>query len=190
VSYLLTRVGECDEYDIEKLTRLLGYLKGSRKRGIILRIGDTISVRAYIDASYGVHSTSGRSHSGSFVVIVDAGPVFAKFSKQKIVTKSSTEAELVALSDNAGQAIHVHTLLKGQGYDIGPAVTMYQDHMSCIAIIRRGRPSSERSRQSIYAISGLRSAKILARLSTSICPRSLCSQGVQFMLERRGLTNL
>jgi hypothetical protein len=111
--------------------------KGAREGGIILRIGDTISVRAYIHARYGVHPTSGRSHAGSFVVIGDAGPVFAKSSKQKIVTKSSAEAELVALSDNAGQAIHVHTLLQGQGYDIGPAVTIYQDNMSRIAFIRR-----------------------------------------------------
>ena len=35
----------------------------------------------------------------------DAGPIFSKSTKQRIVTKSSTEAELVGLSDTASQAI-------------------------------------------------------------------------------------
>jgi hypothetical protein len=39
VAFLSTRVNECDIDDIQKLKRLLGYLKGSRERGIILRIG-------------------------------------------------------------------------------------------------------------------------------------------------------
>jgi hypothetical protein len=130
-------------------------------------------------------------------VIGDAGSVFAKSSKQKIVTKSSTKAGLVALSDNAGQAIHVHTLLQGQGYDIGPAVTIYQDNMSCIALIRRGRPSSERSRHINLRYFWLKEREdsgevIYEHMPTELMFANLLTkpvQGVQFALERRGLTN-
>jgi len=45
-------------------------------------------------------------------------PLFAKSSKQKIVTKSSTEAALVGLSDTATQAIYLRNFLQAQGYDI------------------------------------------------------------------------
>ena len=61
------------------------------------------------------------------------------------MTKSSTEAELVALSDAAAQAIWARNLLIGQGYDIEP-LKMYQDNMSTIALVERGRSNSARTR--------------------------------------------
>ena len=107
----------------------LTYIRLTRTRGIVLRVG----IKAYIDAAYGVHQDSGKSHTGCVVVLGDAGPTFAKLAKQKIVTKSSTEAELVGLPDTASQAIHLRNLIIAQGYDLGPAV-IYQDNLSCIRI--------------------------------------------------------
>ena len=102
-------------------------------------------VRAYIDAAYGVHQESGKSHTGCAIVIGDGGPVYNKSTKQKIVTKSSTEAELVGLSDTASQAIHMRNFVIAQGYDVGPVI-IYQDIMSCMALMKRGEPCSDRSR--------------------------------------------
>jgi hypothetical protein len=132
VSFLSTRVQECDVDDMAKLKRLLGYIRGSSERGITLRIGKVICVRQYIDASYGVHTSSGRSHTGCIIMVGEGGAIYAKSSKQKIVTKASTEAELVALSDSAGQGIHTRNFLVHQGYTVGP-VTVYQDNLSCLA---------------------------------------------------------
>ncbi len=66
-------------------------------------------------------------------------------SKQKIVTKSSTEVELVGLSDSAAHAIHLKNCLITQGYSNGPA-KFYQDNLSCMALIKRGGLGSKRSR--------------------------------------------
>ena len=104
-----------------------------------------MTVRAYIDAAYGMHSGTGKSHIGCAIVLGDAGAFFAKSSQQKIVTKSSTEAELVGLSDTAMQEIHLRNFVQAQGNDIGPVV-IYQDNMSCMALMKRGGPGSERSR--------------------------------------------
>ena len=145
VSFLSTRVNNCDEDDLRKLRRLLGYLRATRERGVVLRIGDEIGVKAYIDAAYGVHSSSGKSHTGCAIVVGEAGPVDTKSAKQSITTKSSTEAELVALSDTASRAIHLRNFIIEQGYDVGPAV-IYQDNMSTLALIKRGRPGAEGSR--------------------------------------------
>jgi len=128
-----------------KLKRLLGYLLGTRHRGIVLRIGENMTVRASIDAAYGVHSGTGKSHTGCAIVLGEAGALFAKSSKQKIVTKLSTEAKLVGLSDTAMQAIYLRNLVQAQGYDIGPVV-IYQDNTSCMALMKRGDLGSERSR--------------------------------------------
>ena len=54
-AFFTTRVNDVDIGDIAKLHRLLGYLRASQHRCIVLRVGNYIIVRAYIDASYGVH---------------------------------------------------------------------------------------------------------------------------------------
>ena len=144
VAFLTTRVNVCDQDDLAKLKRLLGYIRFTRDRGITLRVGDRMDVKAYIDAAYRVHQDSGKSHTGCAIVLGSAGPLFSKSAKPKIVTKSSTEAELVGLSDTASQAIHLRNFVIAQGYDIGPVV--YQDNLSCMALMKRGGPGSERSR--------------------------------------------
>ena len=146
VAFLTTRTQVCDQDDMAKLRRVLGYLYGEHHRGIVLDVGtEGPNVSTYIDAAYGVHTTSGKSHTGSAIVIGIAGPVHVKSSKQKIVTKSSTEAELVGLSDAAAQAIHARNFIEAQGYKTAP-LTIYQDNMSTIALIKRGEPCSDRSR--------------------------------------------
>ena len=86
-----------------------------------------------------------KSHSGAYTVLGVGGPMEAKSGKQKNVTKSSTEAELVALSDHAGRGINLRNFLAGQGYGVVPVI-IYQDNLSCMAIMARGGPTSERSR--------------------------------------------
>ncbi len=62
-------------------------------------------------------------------MIGEGGPVYNKSSKQKIVTKSSTEAELDGLSDSVSQALNMRNFLVAQGYVIGPII-IHQDNMS------------------------------------------------------------
>ena len=113
--------------------------------GLILRPGASgIRVHRFVDASYGVH-VDGRSHTGSCVVIGDLGAVHCRSAKQQIVTKSSTEAELVAMSDSANQGLFLRNFLVHQGYRV-PAVIVYQDNMSCMALLARGRSRGERTR--------------------------------------------
>ena len=145
VAYLATRVTRCTKDDIAKLDRLMQYVNSTKDRGIMLRIGTGgANVKVYIDAAYGVHS-DGKSHTGSCVVIGEVGPVHSKSCKQTIVSKSSTEAELIALSDSANQGLHMRNFLTEQGYDCKP-VTVYQDNMSCMALIERGRSGAEKTR--------------------------------------------
>ena len=90
-----------------------------------------MTVKAYIDAVYGIHQNSGKFPAGCDIVVGNAGPL--KAAKQKIATKSSTEVEPVGLSDTASQVIHLRNFFMAQGYEIGPAL-IYQDNMSCMAL--------------------------------------------------------
>jgi hypothetical protein len=144
VAFLTTRVHAPTENDWKRLFRVLYYLYGTIDLGITLRPGNgPLKLSAYADASYGVHP-DGKSHSG-LVIALGAGPVFVRSSKQRIVSKSSTEAELISLSDSCSQVIWSRDFLAAQGYDIGPA-TIYQDNRSTMALADRGRSNSDRTR--------------------------------------------
>jgi len=148
-----------------------------------------------IDSAYGVHTSSGKSHTGSAIVIGDAAVVQFRSSKQKIVTKASTESELVALSDEAGQGIHTANFIRSQGYDIGPLV-VWQDNLSTMALIQRGQPGARSRHINIRhfwlkekvddkdcVVRHLTTKKMFANALTKPV------QGTQFLLERAGLTN-
>jgi hypothetical protein len=116
-----------------------------KERGIEFRPGERgVAVRVLIDASYGVHA-DGKSHTGSCIVVGETGAVHCKSAKQQIVTKSSTEAELVALSDSASQGHHTRNFVIAQGYQCGPLI-IYQDNLSCMALVERGRSAAEHTR--------------------------------------------
>ena len=66
-------------------------------------------------------------------------------TKQKIVTKSSTEAELVSLSDGCSQIIWSREFLIHQGYNLSTA-TVYEDNKSTMVLILKGKSSSNRTR--------------------------------------------
>jgi hypothetical protein len=102
-SFLVTRVLTPDEDDQKKHQRLLRYLNGTSKLGMRLAYAPEAIVQLFADASYSVHSDY-RSHTG-MVMTLGAGPIDLRSTKQKLNTKSSTEAELIALSDMAGQAL-------------------------------------------------------------------------------------
>ena len=146
VSYLTTRVTKCTVEDRAKLNRVLGYIQSTKGAAIMLKPGvKGITLEQYVDAAYGVH-VDGKSHTGSVITLGDIGAVFCGSKKQGIVTKSSTECELVALSDSIGQLIHARRFLEEQGHEQKQPTTVYQDNMSTIALVKAGRPGNERSR--------------------------------------------
>jgi hypothetical protein len=82
-----------------------------RSNPIILSPGHVILI---IEASYGVH-VDGRSHMGSCIVTGDEGAVHCMSVKQVIVSKSSTEAELIGTSDSANQGVYMRNFLMAKG---------------------------------------------------------------------------
>ena len=153
-----------------------------------------ITVELFVDASYGVHY-DGKSHTGSCVVIGDVGAVHCRSSKQLIVTKSSTEAELVGLSDSANQGIFIRNFLISQGYKMAP-VTILQDNQSCMALIERGRSGAERTRHIhiryfwVKERVDTKEARIEYLPTEDMYANVLTKplQGAQFVRERDGLT--
>ena len=142
-AFLSGRVQQPTEEDMRKLQRALRYLNANPDLRLTLQVGEKMGVVQYTDASYGVHA-DGKSHTGSSITL-GAGAVHARSVKQKINTKSSTEAELVGLSDEASRGLWCNLFLEQQGYEV-PALTEMQDNQSTIRLGMKGCATAQRTR--------------------------------------------
>jgi hypothetical protein len=143
VSFLTTRVREPTEEDEKKLIKVLQYLHGTLDLTLTLTGSEDMIVTAYIDASYAVHNDC-KGQTG-VAISVGKGTVYAKSSKQKLVAKSSTEAELIGVSDGLSQALWTRNFLQAQGIKVKP-VNLKQDNKSTICMVEKGKSTSPRTR--------------------------------------------
>jgi hypothetical protein len=125
--------------------KTLRYLNGTTDIGLQLG-GDEqgfISVQIFADAAYGVHFDA-KSHWG-VTVTLGRGVVLGHSGKQRLVTKSSAEAELVAQSDSLGYGFRILNFVKAQGYCIEQGI-IHQDNQAAIRLAETGRSTSPRTR--------------------------------------------
>ena len=139
VNHLCTRVNHYDESDVKKHKRILQYLHATIDHTLTLKIEtlEPIQIKVYADASFAIHPDA-RSHSG-VTISLGKGSLLSKSSKQRIVTKSSTEAELVAASDSIPIAYYFRDILQDLGYDT--TIILLQDNVSTIQLIKNGSTS-------------------------------------------------
>eukprot|EP01042_Synura_sphagnicola_P036472 gene36472-biopygen6689 len=143
VAFLSTRVQRSTEQDWIKLMRLLQYINGSRQLGLLIEADNDLSLSAYIDAAYGVHA-DGKSNTCGLTKLGQA-TIHVKSSKQKLVTKYSTEGELVAVSDYYPDGAQHRKFLEAQGYQLCGEVVIYQDNQSTILLMKKGHRASNRT---------------------------------------------
>ena len=138
VSYLCTRVSSSSKEDDTKLTRVLGFLEKTINDERIIGATDLNTLYTWVDASYGVHPDM-KSHTGGNMSY-GLGTLHTKSSKQKLNTKSSTEAELVGVSEYLPYNIWMTNFLEKQGYKPTSNV-IYQDNQSAMRMEINGRNS-------------------------------------------------
>lgn len=139
VAFLCTRVKGPDTDDYKKLTRVMRYLRATIGMPLTLEADGSNVYKWWADASYGVHPDM-RSHTGG-VLSLGRGAVYATSTRQKIGTKSSTEAELIGVSDVLSQVIWTRYFMEAQGYHVKDTI-VYQDNQSAILLEKNGRASS------------------------------------------------
>lgn len=144
VSFLCSRVTTSTVEDARKLERVMKYLRGTPSQPIKYEKGtQKMELFAYVDAGYGVHHT-GESRSG-WVVTLNGTPVLCKTARQKIVTKSSTEAELVALSDGLTDVIWCRQFIQSAGFAI-PATPVGEDNTAVLSLLEARKFGTARTK--------------------------------------------
>lgn len=144
VSVLSSRVRCPSHDDYKKLRRLLNYIKRTLEEHLVIKIDEGFNMaRWFVDASYAVHPDF-KSHTGGCLFLGEKGGAMVNLSqKQKLNTRSSTEAELVGVDDAVGKIMWVEEFLKAQGFGLGVA-TLYQDNKSAILLETKGKESSSK----------------------------------------------
>jgi Reverse transcriptase (RNA-dependent DNA polymerase). len=144
VGFLCTRVSKPDEDDWKKLKRVLQYLRGTIDDKLYLGCVNIGKMKSFVDAAFAVHQDM-KSHTGGGISW-GIGILLSMCQKQRLNTKSSTEAEVVGVSDFLPNMIWARMFLEAQGYEIDENI-LYQDNESAIKIEKNGSKScSKRSR--------------------------------------------
>jgi hypothetical protein len=139
VAFLTTRVKQPDKDDYKKLGRVMKYLRADPHLPLTLEADDTRIMKWWVDASFAVHPDM-KSHTGA-TASLGKGSVYTASTRQKLNTKSSTEAELVAVDDVMPMILWTRYFLNAQGYKMGESM-IYQDNQSAILLEKNGRASS------------------------------------------------
>ena len=132
----------------------------------------------WVDASFATHHDM-KSHTGGLMTL-GKGAVYATSRRQKINTRSSTEAELVGMNDVLSQILWTRYFMEAQGYQC-KITPIYQDNMSTILLAKNGRMSSSKLTRHInvrYFFINDKIVKRKLRLSTVllVTRQLICSQ--------------
>ena len=146
IAILATRVKGPNESDWNKLVRMMKYLNGTRSERVTLSADSLHVIKWYVDASFAVHPDF-KSHTGA-TMTMGRGAIQSISRKQKLNTRSCTEAELVAVDDALVMILWTKLFLEEQGYDIDKNI-LYQDNKSAILLETNGKKSSGKRTRAI-----------------------------------------
>ena len=176
IAFLCTRVKSPDVDDWKKLCRVLKYIQLTPFLPLTLGWDETGTAHWYVDASFAVHNDM-RSHTGGMMSF-GQGAIIGISTKQKINTKSSTEAEIVGVDDVLNVQVWCRYYLDAQ-YEMAEKEPMikydklYQDNVSSIRLEKNGKASSTKRTRHIniryFAITDRLNANDSV-LSVDYCP--------------------
>jgi hypothetical protein len=196
IAYLTTRVNNPNQEDWLKLVRMMKYLKQTRNDKLTLRADGSKTIKWHVDAAFAVHPDF-KSHSGATMTMGN-GAITSISRKQKINTRSSTAAELVAVDDIIGPVLWTKRFLESQGYNIKKNV-IFQDNKSSILLETNGRKSAgKRSRHLNIRYFFITDQKEKGNINIEFCPTDhMISdymtkpvQGSKFKTFRKEIMNL
>ena len=204
VSAALGLLGSCLTFPTPELydclMHVLVYLGRSRNMGTTYSayVPGASKIRGYADSNWGTT----RSVTG-FVIMLCAACVCAVSRRQRCITLSSCEAELVALCDLAIELRHIIEVVRHLGHAVDEAVEVFTDSKAAYDLCHRFT-SSQHSRhvdRKLFKMRELRGAQVVvvrhipgdtnpADLFTKILTRQPFEKHRKFVLNTPGDTGV
>ena len=139
IAFLATRTTEPNEGDWAKLVKIMNFLKATQNEVASMSADDTQSIKWYVDAAFAVHKDF-KSHTGATMSLGN-GIICSMSTKQKVNTRSSTEAELVGVDDIISKVLWTKLFIEAQGHKVTTNV-IYRDNTSAMKLEANGKASS------------------------------------------------
>jgi hypothetical protein len=117
------------------VTRILKYLKGTPGKGLLFSKNEQRGVHGYTDSDWAGNQIDRRSTAGYFT-FVEGNLVTWRSKKQKVVARSSAEAEFRGLAKGICELLWVRRVLQELGLDHQEPMQLYCDNKSAIEIAR------------------------------------------------------
>ena len=135
VNQLSQYLAEPRKVHLAAAKHVLRYIKGTIGFGLTFGAKGRKGLSAYADSAY-ANSARNRSTT-AFVFMIDGTPITWMSRKQLVTAQSSTEAEYMAVSEAAKQAIWTRHFLYAVGKDAiyrNSPTTIYEDNQGAIKI--------------------------------------------------------
>jgi hypothetical protein len=137
VSQFMSRPGPMHWAAVKRIMR---YLKGTLDMKLCLG-GNDINMRGYCDADWGGDHDTRRSTTG-YVFFIGDGAISWNSKRQPTVALSTTEAEYMATTQAAKEAIWLRQLMADVGCVQGGATTIMSDNQGSIALAKNPKHHS------------------------------------------------
>ena len=113
--------------------RVLRFLKGTIGRGLLFRRHSILDLEVYTDADYAGSVVDRRSTSG-YCTFLGGNLITWHSKKQKVVSRSSAEAEFRALAQGLCEALWITKILRELCCPVSSPVRLFCDNKSAISI--------------------------------------------------------
>ncbi|XP_031493242.1 uncharacterized mitochondrial protein AtMg00810-like [Nymphaea colorata] len=117
----------------EAINRLLKYLKGTARYGVMMSSEGPIHLKAYCDSDWASCPMTRRSTCG-YCTMIGNSPITWKTKKQTIVSRSSAEAEYRSMALTTCELIWLKALLKDLGIVHKEPMTLFCDNQAAMHI--------------------------------------------------------
>ena len=140
IAFLCTMVQSPTEEDWFKLVQMMSFLKGTQDDYLTSKANKLNIVKWYAHAAFAIHPDM-KSHTG-ITMTMGKGAITSSSRKQKMNTRSSTEAELVGADDALTGVIWTKNFMESQGYKTNS--TLNQGNKSMMQLEMNGKASSHK----------------------------------------------
>ena len=118
---------------MKMVERILAYLKGSPGKGIWKKKNSSSEILGYCDADWAGDHQDRKSTTG-YCTFVGGNMVTWKSKKQRVVSRSSAEAEYRSIAVTTCELIWLKALLKDLGYHTNQPMKLYCDNKAALHI--------------------------------------------------------
>ena len=129
-----------DRERLGKTVPHLLFLKAIQEEVSRMQADDTQTIKWYVDASFAVHKDF-KSHTGATMTLGEGVLCSVTCLKQKVMSRSSTEAELVGLDDVISKVLWSKLFIEAQGHVVKTTI-IYRDNTSSMKLVENGKACS------------------------------------------------